>query len=57
MRFTSGPGMYGSGLADRLFEWLIGPSAACMRVLEGNPRAWWAYYRKVGFRADGHTKA
>ncbi len=47
--------LYGSGLADRLSEPAIGEQAAYLWVLATNPRAL-AYYRKIGFTADGHTK-
>ncbi|MBA2739044.1 MAG: GNAT family N-acetyltransferase [Actinomycetota bacterium] len=46
---------YGSGLADQLTNAALAREAAYLWVLAANPRAQ-AYYRKLGFRHDGHTK-
>jgi ribosomal protein S18 acetylase RimI-like enzyme len=43
---------HGSGLGAALLRAAIGDSAACLWVLEDNPRAQ-AFYRKYGFRPDG----
>ena len=46
---------YGTGLADRLVQPLIGDAPAFVWVLDPNPRAQ-AYYAKIGFRPDGASK-
>ncbi|MEI7057422.1 GNAT family N-acetyltransferase [Nocardioides sp. CCNWLW239] len=45
---------YGTGLGHRLFEAVIGASAAYLWVLDGNQRAT-AFYERQGFRFDGMT--
>jgi ribosomal protein S18 acetylase RimI-like enzyme len=53
MTLYIGAGQRGTGLAARLLEHAIGQQPAYLEVFSGNGRAQ-AFYRKHGFRPDGH---